>query len=205
MDWRGKDHAWKKKVSNIKKTNSGEKWSLFLALGIILVINGILASIYVIPAAFVSVFFIGSFMIFAELVQIIHAFTVMRWGQFMLWLLAGILYTIAGLICFFNPFAAVPILTLALALVFIFAGLIRMITGFRYHYIPGAVGVIINGIVTALLGIIIITMGCNGQTHDCSQWMLSSWWVFGILVAIDLIFQGIGWIVFAFGLKAASR
>jgi len=169
-------------------------WGWFLALGVILVLLGVLAAIYVVPTSVVAAMFIGCFITFAGAVQIIHAFTVMRWGQFFLWLTAGMIYTAAGVLCIINPFTALPILTLLLAAFFIIAGVLRMIIGFRVHYIDGAAWIIVNGIVTTLLGIIVII-----------QWPLSGFWTFGILIAIDLIFQGIGWIAYSCGLKALNR
>lgn len=171
-----------------------EKWGWFLALGIILIALGVLAAIYVVPTSVVAAMFIGMFIAAAGIVQIIHAFTVMNWGQFLLWLVAGIIYTAAGVLCIVNPFAFLPILTLLLAVLFIVAGILRMVIGFRVHYINGAAWIIINGIVSTLLGIIIII-----------QWPLSGFWTFGILISIDLIFQGIGWVAFSCGLKQLGR
>jgi len=139
------------------------------------------------------VVFIGLFMLFGGVAQIIHAFNVRRWGQFFIWLLSGILYTAAGAVCFFNPYLTAPILIFVLAFALIIAGIIRMVIGFRSHYIRGSHWVIIAGILTTLLGIVILV----GWPAD--------WWILGLLLAIDLIFQGWGWIAFAFGLKTAER
>lgn len=171
-----------------------KNWGWFMALGVVLILLGVAAAIYVVPASVVTAMIIGSFIGAGGVVQILHAFTVMRWGQFILWLIAGIVYLAAGVLCVLNPFAALPVLTMLLAALFLIAGIMRMIIGFRVHYVEGAAWIIINGIVTTLLGIIVLV-----------QWPLSSYWTFGILIAIDLIFQGIGWVAYSCGLKALNR
>jgi len=183
----------KQTIEKIVPARQGN-WGWFMALGIILFVLGIVAAVYVGAASVAAAVMVGIFIAGAGVIQIIHAFTVMRWGQFFLWLIAGIIYTAAGVLCIIDPFAWLPALTLLLAAFFIIAGVMRMIIGFRVHYIGGAAWVIINGIVTTLLGIIILI-----------QWPLSSFWIFGILIAVDLIFQGIGWIAFACGLKQLNR
>lgn len=183
----------KQTVKNARSTDPGLKWGWFLTLGIILLIFGFIACVNIAIATIVSVVFIGLFMLFGGVAQIIHAFNVRRWGQFFIWLLSGILYTAAGAVCFFNPYLTAPILIFVLAFALIIAGIIRMVIGFRSHYIRGSHWVIIAGILTTLLGIVILV----GWPAD--------WWILGLLLAIDLIFQGWGWIAFAFGLKTAER
>jgi len=183
----------KKDVKNIKTDNPGLRWGWFLTLGIILLIFGFIACLNISLATVVSVVFIGIFMLFGGAAQIIHAFNVTRWKQFFLWLLSGIVYTLAGAACFFNPYLTGPVLIFALAFALIIAGIIRMIIGFRDHYVTGSYWVIIAGIITTLLGIAILI-----------GWP-ASWWILGLLLAIDLIFQGWGWIAFALGLRSAER
>jgi len=139
------------------------------------------------------VVFIGIFMLFSGAAQRIHAFNIRELRHFLLWLLSSTLYTMTGAVCFFNPYlAAPPILIFALAFALIIAGIIRMIIGFRSHYIT-AHWIIIAGITTTLLGIIVLM----GWPAD--------WWILGVLLAVDLIFQDWEWIAFAFGLKTGER
>jgi uncharacterized membrane protein HdeD (DUF308 family) len=50
--------------------------------------------------------------------------------------------------------------------------------------------VLLNGIVTLFLGLMIY-----------KQWPASGLWVIGLFVGIDLIFDGLAWIMFALGLR----
>jgi len=180
----------------MKETIGGghNKWGWFMALGLILIALGIIAVLYPVVASVAATIAIGIIVAAAGIVQIIHALSVRGWGQSLLWLLAGLIYTGAGVMCLIMPLSSTMALTLLLAAFFIVAGIIRIIIGFRVHNVNGAAWVIINGIVTALLGIIIIF-----------QWPFSGLWTFGLLIGIDLLFQGIGWIAFSCGLKQLSR
>lgn len=180
----------KQTVKTIKHNNVGVKWGWFLTLGIILLIFGFIACINLVLATVVSVLFIGTFMLFGGVVQIVHAFNVKKWSQFFLWLLAGLLYTLAGIICFLNPIFAASVLLLLLAFALIIAGIMRIIIGIQSRPVSGSGWIVVAGIITTLLGIMILI-----------QWPFDSLWVLGLFLAIDLIFQGWGWIAFAFGLK----
>ena len=69
-------------------------------------------------------------------------------------MLAGILYLVVGLLMVADPVAAAAGLTLILATAFMIGGLLRIIValGERFH---GWGWVLLNGIITLLLGILI--------------------------------------------------
>ncbi len=74
-----------------------------MALGIIFMIAGVIALGSVVMATVSAIFVIGVMMIMAGVTEIITAFNVKDWGKFALWLLLGVLYVAAGVICFFRP------------------------------------------------------------------------------------------------------
>ena len=73
------------------------KWGWFVLLGIVVLALGIIAAGNLLIATAASVFFVGAMMIVAGIVEIIHAFGVKSWGKFILWLLSGLLYIVAGI------------------------------------------------------------------------------------------------------------
>lgn len=168
------------------------KWGWFVALGVIVLALGIFAAGNVLVATAASVFFVGAMMIAAGIVEIIHAFGVKSWGKFILWLLSGLLYIVAGYFAFANPVLATAALTLFLAISLIASGLVRMWIGFTSKNLEGWGWVVAGGLITALAGLIIF-----------SGWPVNSLWILGIFLAIDLIFQGITYIAFGFGLRRA--
>ena len=88
------------------------KWGWIVALGIIFMIAGVIALGSVLMATLSAIFVIGVMMIMAGVTEIITAFNVKDWGRFALWILLGLLYVAAGIICFYRPFEAAAIVTL---------------------------------------------------------------------------------------------
>jgi uncharacterized membrane protein HdeD (DUF308 family) len=72
------------------------KWGWFLALGIVMIIFGMIA-LAIMPAATIgTVLILGWLMIFSGVVEAIHGFQVRSWGGFFLHLLGGILGVLIG-------------------------------------------------------------------------------------------------------------
>jgi len=99
-------------------------------------------------------------------------------------------YYIVGAILLFYPLSGVITLTLVLAFLLLFQGIAQIIFGIQNHITFYGKWTIINGIVAALLGIL-IWLG----------WPSDSAWILGMFVGINLFFLGFTQIVFAHQLK----
>src|SRR5262245_48257446 len=87
------------------------RWGWIVALGIIFMIAGVIAlgsGVYL--ATVTAIYVIGIMMIVAGVSEIATAFSVKGWGRFALWMLLGLLYVAAGVLCFFEPFATAVII-----------------------------------------------------------------------------------------------
>src|SRR2546428_10523844 len=72
------------------------KWGWFLALGIVMIVFGMIA-LAIMPAATIgTVLILGWLMIFSGIVEAVHAFQVRSWGGVVLHLIGGI---VGGLVC----------------------------------------------------------------------------------------------------------
>jgi len=167
------------------------EWGWFVALGIALVLLGMLAFGNVFAATVVSVLYVGAMMIIGAILQIIQAFRVKSWGGFFFWLLGGIIYGIAGAIAFYNPVLAAAALTLILAFTLIASGIVRAVLGFRLRPQQGWGWMMTSGVITIIAGIIFAV-----------GWPANTLFLLGIVLAIDLTFQGIFSIAFGVALKA---
>src|SRR5215467_16100990 len=98
------------------------KWGWILALGVIYVIAGFIALGSVVTATVASVFVVGIMMLVAGVAEVINAFQIKTWGRFLVWLLLGALYIVAGFAAFANPLLAAVFLTLLLAFALIVSG-----------------------------------------------------------------------------------
>jgi uncharacterized membrane protein HdeD (DUF308 family) len=167
------------------------KWGWIVALGIIFMIAGVIALGSVLMATVSAVFVIGIMMIMAGVSEIITAFNVKDWGKFALWMLLGLLYVAAGVICFLNPFAAATILTLMLGIALVIGGVVRGILAWNVREAGKPWGwVAASAVITLLLGLIII-----------AKWPVSSAYTLGIFLGIDLLFIGSSWLGIGLALK----
>lgn len=164
-----------------------------IALGVVYAVAGIIALGSVVMATVATVWVVGIMMLIAGVAEVINAFQIKSWGKFLFWLLLGMLYVIAGFITFENPLLAAALLTLFLGCALIASGVMRILLGF---YMKGGMpwlGVVLSGVITFLLGLIILI-----------HWPISSLYVLGIFLGIDLIFAGASWIGIGLGLRRAA-
>jgi uncharacterized membrane protein HdeD (DUF308 family) len=168
-----------------------ERWGWFLALGVLLIVFGIIAFANLFAATVASVFYLGMLMLIGGVAYLVHAFQVKGWEHGLFWGLSGVLYTIAGLLAFWNPALTAVVLTLLMAIALMVAGIFRIFVGVKMRPARGAGWIILAGIVTALAGMI-IALG----------WPVNSLLVLGVFLAVDLMIQG--WAMVALALAARS-
>lgn len=168
----------------------GRKSFWFIALGVIVFLAGGLAAANLFAATVISVLFVGGMMIAGGILEIVHAFGIKSWGSFILWFLTGVLYTIAGILTFYNPLLATAILTLLIAISLIAAGVTRIWAGISQRHSRGWAWMVAAGILTLLVGLLIML-----------RWPVNSLWVLGIFLAVDLMFQGLAYITYGLGLR----
>jgi uncharacterized membrane protein HdeD (DUF308 family) len=105
------------------------RWGWFVALGVAMVLLGVVAMLNMLVATVASVYTVGVLMLVGAAVQIAHAFSVKSWSSFFLWVLGGIIYAIAGFAALINPLMASAILTLFLAAALLVSGAMRVWIG----------------------------------------------------------------------------
>ncbi|MBP0438603.1 HdeD family acid-resistance protein [Tianweitania sediminis] len=168
------------------------RWGWFVAFGLVLVLLGTVGLLNMLVATVASVYTVAILMLIGAGTQIAHAFSVKSWSGFLLWVLGGVVYAIAGFAALVNPLLASAILTLLLAAALIVSGVVRAWVGFQARPAPNWGWVVLSGAVTFLAGLV-IAMG----------WPVNSLWVLGMFLALDLLFQG--WAMIAFGLALKRR
>jgi uncharacterized membrane protein HdeD (DUF308 family) len=184
-------------MTSITQTPSGTeleplraKSGWIVALGVIYVIAGFVALGSVVMATAVSVFVVGIMFVIAGIAEVIGAFQVKTWGKFLLWIALGALYVIAGIEAIQNPLFAAVVLTLALGVTLVVSGIVRIILAFGMKAGNAWIWLLLSGAITLLLGLIIL-----------ARWPVSSLYVLGLFLGIDLVFAGSGWIALGLGLR----
>ena len=153
-------------------------WGWILALGIALVILGMIAIGDVVFFTVVSVIFLGWVLLIGGVVEAVQAFRHRKGGSFFLHLLSAVLAVVVGFMLLENPQAGALVLTLMLAVYFIAGGLFR-IFGALTMRLPSWGWMVFNGVVTLLLGVLVL-----------AHWPVSGVWVIGLFIGIDLIITG---------------
>jgi uncharacterized membrane protein HdeD (DUF308 family) len=168
-------------------------WWWFLLLGILLAVCGAIALIFpavTIATSFAAVVVLGVMLMIAGIATIVAAFWAGRWSGLLVQLLIGILYLVAGLTMADAPGRSAVILTLFLATLFIVAGIFRAIAALVIRF-PHWGWTLLNGVVTLLMGIVIYR-----------HFPEAALWVIGVLVGVDLVFQGWSWIMLATAIRS---
>jgi len=168
------------------------KWGWIVALGVVYLIAGIIALGSVVAATVASVFVVGIMMLIAGVVEVVSAFQMRSWGRFLLWLILGVLYVLAGFFAFENPLLAAVWLTLFLGAALVASGILRIFLAFNMQAGSPWIWVAISGVITLLLGVIILV-----------HWPVSAVYTLGIFLGVDLVFAGASWIALGLGLRSA--
>jgi len=169
------------------------KWAAITAFGVLLVVLGFGALFFSLIATIATVTLNGVLFLLAGAAEIGIGMHSRTWGQFFLWVIGGVLYLIAGVLCIANPVLASVVLTLLLGAGLIAAGVVRLYLATQLPADHPRALVFVAAAVTILLGLIIVT-----------HWPLDSVYVLGTLLGIDLLFHGVGWVSFGMGLYARS-
>lgn len=170
------------------------RWGWCVGLGIILLMLAAFAFANLAVATVASVLFVGAMMTVGAVFQVIHAFQVKRWGGFTLWLLSGVLYGIAGVLILFDPILGAVTLTLLFAVSMLVSGVFRTVWGYKRRPLAGWGWMVASGVLTLLVGLLFLV-----------QWPANALFLLGVVLAVDLTFQGVAWLVTGLELKRAAK
>lgn len=171
-----------------------KNWGWMLALGIVMVILGVIGLGMSTMLTIVSVLYFGVLMLFGCGAQFAQAIRSEAWKGRLWHILIAIVYLVAGLIMLLNPALASVTLTLMIAWSLVAIGILRIIIAIQMRGTSGWVWALLGGLVTIVLGIMIM-----------NQWPVSGLWVIGMFVAIEMLFAGWSQIVIALAAKNAGK
>ncbi len=161
--------------------------------GILLIVCGMFAVAVPLLAA-VAVNALVAWLIFvAGAVHLILAFRVHGAGSKIWKLLVGLAYLFLGGYLIVHPLLGVSSLTLLLAVLFLVEGVFDIILFFRMRPLHGSSWVLIDGLITLVLGAMIYL-----------QWPSSSAWAIGTLVGVSLIISGVSRVMLSMAVRRAT-
>jgi uncharacterized membrane protein HdeD (DUF308 family) len=165
-------------------------WGWFLALGIVLMLLGVLCVGEAQTATMFSVLALGWILAISGVVWLINAFRAFSWHGFFLFLLSAIIRFVTGYLLLRHPDAGAESVTLLLASLFIVTGVFRAV-GAGVIRFPRWGWMVFSGIVSCALGVFLL-----------ASWPSVSTYFIGMLIGIDLILDGAGLIGFATALRS---
>ena len=172
-------------LSAVRKASG---WSI--VWGILFLVCGMLAIAMPLASSIGLVIVLGWLILFAAIWHLIFAFQAGSFGGVLWQILLGLLYGLVAIYMLIHPLLGVLSLTLVLGVFLLIEGVFEIILYFNVRNAANAGWVLLNGIITLVLGGLI-----------WFHWPSSSVWVIGTLVGISLIFSGISRIM----LSSATR
>ena len=176
---------WADRIEDLQRL-----WKWFLALGIALVLLGMIALGASVVVTLASVLFFGILFIISGVFQAVQAFRTRHSKGFFLHLLAGVLDLVVGLLLVTHPAVGALTLTLLLAAFFLVGGLFRIVAALSMRF-PSWGWALLGGVVSLFLGILL-----------WMEWPESGLWFIGMCIGIDMIFHGWGWVMLALASRA---
>ena len=167
--------------------------TLSILWGVLLIILGTAAVAAPFLAAVAVNAAIAWLIVLAGVVHLALAFHAHRAGSLIWKLLVGIAYVFFGGYLIVHPVAGVVSLTLVLASLFLVEGILDVVLFFKMRAMQGSSWVLLDGIVTLLLG---------GMIY--MQWPSSSAWAIGTLVGVSMIISGVTRVMLSFAVRKAT-
>jgi uncharacterized membrane protein HdeD (DUF308 family) len=167
--------------------------TLSIVWGVLLTIFGMLAVASPFIAAVAVSVVIAWLIVLAGLVHLMLAFRAHGAGSMIWKLLVGLAYLFFGVYLILHPVLGVASLTLLLASLFLIEGLLDIILFFQMRPLGGSGWVLVDGIITLLLGLMIYM-----------RWPSSSAWAIGTLVGVSMIISGVTRVMLSLAVRKAS-
>ncbi|MBO6758988.1 MAG: HdeD family acid-resistance protein [Roseibium sp.] len=170
-----------------------DNWEWFLALGIALVIGGIVLIAAPFATSIAITLLIAAVLFVGGLIQIYHAFKTQAWSGFLWNLITGLIAVIGGIVIYVNPVAGTFALTLVIAAIFIAQGVSQLLMAFRIRPHEGWGWVAAAGAVSLVAGFL-IWMDLPG----------SAVWALGLIAGISVLMNGWSYIAIALAARASK-
>ncbi len=170
-----------------------KSWGWFLTFGILLSILGIVCVGKAQTATTFSILALGWVLMISGVMWLVNSFYAFSWHGFFLYLLNAIIRGVTGYLLIRHPDAGAQGVTMLLAALFIVGGLFRGI-GASVIQFPRWGWTVFSGLISFALGIYLLV-----------TWPAASTYFIGIVIGIDLIFDGASLVGFAGAISSLPK
>lgn len=171
-----------------------KKWGWLLALGVLLIVFGTLGLWMSFAMTLATVIMFGALLVVGGGFQLVNAFQLKGWKSMLWHVLIALLYVAAGILIVTDPILASMSLTMVLAWILIAVGVFRIIMAMQLRPVIGLFWPLLSGLISVLLGGMIL-----------AQWPATGFWVIGLFVSIEMIFNGWSSVFIAMAARNAAR
>ena len=177
------------------KTALGKNWKLLLTAGIISTVLGAIAIILPPLASVTITYLVGILLLIGAVAYVAEAISRGSTGHRIWSGVLAVLYVVAGVWLIINPVSGTITLTWILAIFFLLIGVLRLIAGIASRgKVPNAGWTIVNGVLSIVIAVLVI-----GDLPSSAAWAI------GLLVGIQLLFDGIALIATAMAGKQLAE
>ena len=155
-----------------------KSWMWFLVAGIVLMLLGAACIVKSQTATTFSILALGWVLAISGVVWLVGAFQTWTWGGFFVYLLNAIIRGVTGYLLIRHPDAGAEGVTMVLAALFIVGGLFRAVAAGKIQF-PRWGWTVFAGLVSVALGVYLL-----------ATWKATSTFFIGLLIGIDLVFDG---------------
>jgi uncharacterized membrane protein HdeD (DUF308 family) len=167
--------------------------TLSIVWGVLLIVFGVVAIGSPFLAAVAVDVAIAWLIVLAGIVHLMLAFRTHGAGSMIWKLLVGLAYVFFGAYLILHPVVGVATLILVVASLFLIEGILNIILFFKMRSLGGSSWVLVDGIITLLLGLMIYM-----------QWPSSSAWALGILVGVSMIISGVSRVMLSLAVRKTT-
>ena len=170
-----------------------KSWGWFLVFGILLTVLGVVCVGKAQTATTFSILTLGWVLMISGVVWLVNSFYAFSWQGFFMYLLNALIRGATGYLLIRHPDAGAQGVTMVLAALLIVGGLFRGI-GASVIQFPRWGWTVFSGVVSFGLGVYLL-----------ATWPMASTYFVGMVIGIDLIFDGASLVGFAGAIQSLPR
>ncbi|MEO1209012.1 MAG: DUF308 domain-containing protein [Cyanobacteria bacterium J06638_20] len=165
-----------------------------IALGILIMLIGLLAILQPYVAAIAATLLVAWFFLLSGVARLIYAIQTRKEGRFIFKLLASLLYFVAGFSLISQPISGSIIIALLVGVAIALKGALQIVFAFQMRPHSGWIWMLLSGFAGIVLGILIWSQGA-----------IASAAILGLLFGLELLFDGLGLTLFAWAGRHALQ
>jgi uncharacterized membrane protein HdeD (DUF308 family) len=171
-----------------------EAAGMSMGLAVVMVVLGFLAILLPFATGIGIVIVVGWIIAFGGFAYLAYAFSAQGAGAFIWRTLIGVAYVIGGVYLAFHPGLTLASLTLVVAAIFFAEGILDIIVFFQFRSLSGSGWLLFDSVMTLILAYLI-----------WRPWPVSSVWVIGTLVGINLIVSGVTRLMYSAAIRKTVK